>query len=265
MTEHIPKKSLGQHWLHDIDVLQAIVAKAAIAPSDFVVEIGPGLGTLTSELLATDATVLAIEYDDLLIAGLQAKYANRPNFQLTHGDVLTFNFNTLPTNYKVVANIPYYLTSQLLRILSDVTNKPVSADLLMQKEVTERVCAVPGDMSILAVALQSEYTATMGEFVPAALFTPPPKVDSLILHLERRSQPLVPSEERSAFMRIVKAGFSAKRKTLRNTISSGLHVSKETSTHLLETTHIIPERRAETLSLEEWKALYSNCQEFIKA
>lgn len=256
MNEHTPKKSLGQHWLHDQTVLDAIVKKAAVVPTDVVVEIGPGLGTLTEKLLATGARVIAIEFDESLLGGLRAKYTHVPNFELVHADVLQYNFNELPEGYKIVANIPYYLTSQLLRILSEVQNKPFSADLLMQKEVTERVCAVPSDMSILTVAVQSVYVATTGEYVPATLFTPPPKVDSLILHLEKLPHAVVPAEERKAFMQVVKAGFSAKRKTLRNTMSAGLHLSKQEATDLLESVHIIPERRAETLSLEEWKTLY---------
>ena len=185
MNEHAPKKSLGQHWLHDHAVLDAIVQKAAILPTDVVVEIGPGLGTLTEKLLATGARVIAIEFDESLLGGLRAKFSDTPNFELVHADVLQYNFNELPNGYKIVANIPYYLTSQLLRILSELQNKPASADLLMQKEVTERVCASPPDMSILSVAVQSVYAVAAGEFVPAELFTPPPKVDSLVLHIER--------------------------------------------------------------------------------
>jgi 16S rRNA (adenine1518-N6/adenine1519-N6)-dimethyltransferase len=112
-------------------------------------------------------------------------------------------------------------------------------------------------MSILSVAVQSVYAATTGEFVPAELFTPPPKVDSLVLHLEQLQQTIVPANERKAFMQVVKTGFSAKRKTLRNTISAGLHISKQDATELLEGARIVPERRAETLSLDEWKTLYA--------
>ncbi len=257
MSEYIPKKSLGQHWLQDKDTLLDIVSGADVLPSDTVVEIGPGLGTLTEYLLATGATIIAVEFDETLLGGLRAKFANRPNFQLIHADILKFDFNKLPTDYKIVANIPYYLTNQLLRILSDVSNKPICARLLMQKEVTERVCSVPGDMSILAVALQSEYSTLKGEFVPAKLFIPPPKVDSQVLHLERLNSPLILKIKRDDFMRLVKAGFSAKRKTLRNTLSSGLHLDKKAVEDLLSVVDINPQRRAETLSLSEWLQLYN--------
>jgi 16S rRNA (adenine1518-N6/adenine1519-N6)-dimethyltransferase len=136
-----PKKSLGQHWLHDNIVLDAIVQSATVTKQDTIIEIGPGLGTLTEKLLATGATVIAIEFDESLLGGLRAKYANRPNFQLVYADVLGYDLSTLPKNYKIVANIPYYLTSQLLRILSDTAHKPTCAALLMQKEVTKRVCS----------------------------------------------------------------------------------------------------------------------------
>lgn len=263
MSEYVPKKSLGQHWLHDDATLDAIVAAARIVSTDTVVEIGPGLGTLTAKLLATDATVIAIEFDESLLGGLRAKYANRPNFQLVHEDILKFNFSNLPKDYKIVANIPYYLTSQLLRILSDTANKPALADLLMQKEVTERVCAIPPQMSILSVAIQLEYAASKGIFVPAHLFTPPPKVDSLVLHLERLSGSQVEETKKHEFMRLVKAGFSAKRKTLRNTISSGEHISKQQAEDVLKAANIMPERRAQTLSINDWKRLYDTAVDML--
>ena len=187
---------------------------------------------------------------------LRAKYQNTPNFSLVYEDVLQYDFSALPAGYKIVANIPYYLTSQLLRILSDAPNKPASADLLMQKEVTQRVCASPPDMSILTVALQSVYATSEGAFVPAKLFTPPPKVDSLMVRLQVLPEPIVPVAHRKAFMRVVKAGFSAKRKTLRNTLSGGLQLTKPQVEELLDTLQIDPQRRAETLSLNEWKNLY---------
>lgn len=256
MSEYIPNKSLGQHWLNDSDTLDAIVTKAEVTANDVVVEIGPGLGTLTKKLLATGAKVIAIEFDDTLLGSLRAKFANDPQFELVHEDVLKYDFSKLPSGYKIVANIPYYLTSQLLRILSDSHNKPHSADLLMQKEVTQRVCATHNNMSILAVAIQSEFAASEGIFVAARMFTPPPKVDSLVLHLELLAKPLVPADARNDFMRIVKAGFSAKRKTLRNTFSSGLHLEKSTVEAMLGSVSIDPQRRAETLSLDEWLQIY---------
>jgi len=256
MSEYEPKKSLGQHWLNDVDVLQDIVASAAVEAGDTVVEIGPGLGTLTTQLLATGAKVIAIEFDETLLGNLKAKFAENTNFTLLHEDILKLDFSILPTNYKIVANIPYYLTSQLLRILSDTPFKPVTAALLMQKEVTERVCATPNDMSILAIAVQTEYDASSDIFVPAHMFTPPPKVDSLVLILNKINS-LVPAPERREFMKVVKAGFSAKRKTLRNTISAGLQLTKPQAEELLNSANISPDRRAETVSLPEWLKVYT--------
>jgi len=255
MSDVIPKKSLGQHWLYDDDSLDALVAAADLVPTDTVIEIGPGLGTLTSKLLATDATVIAIEFDEFLIGGLQQKFANRTNFQLFNEDILKFDFSKLPKGYKIVANIPYYLTSHLLRILSDSTNKPTRSVLLLQKEVAERVCAAPPKMSILSVAVQVEFTATLGLFVPAKLFTPPPKVDSQALVLAVRGDIIIEPTQKKEFMKLVKAGFSAKRKTLRNTISAGLQISKEDTEAILVKASIDPGRRAETLSLAEWTEL----------
>lgn len=257
MQQSSPKKSLGQHWLHDQNVLSSIAAHAKLEAINTVVEVGPGLGTLTDILLSSGATTIAIEFDQELLPGLRAKYSNRPNFQLVNEDILKFDFTTLPKSYKIVANIPYYLTSQLLRILSDIPNKPETAVLLMQKEVTERVCAIAPDMSILAVAVQTEYAVSEGELVTAAMFTPPPKVDSKVLVMTRCSTPVVASSERKDFMRVVKAGFSAKRKTLRNTLSAGLYMTKDSAERLLNTCNIAPKRRAETLTISEWVDLYN--------
>ena len=252
-----PKKSLGQHWLHDAAILRGIVAAVGITSDDTVLEIGPGLGTLTSHLIDTGAQVIAVEYDESLLGPLKARFADAPNFMLEYADILRFDFSALPAGYKIAANIPYYITSHLLRVLTDSPTPPVQAALLVQKEVAERVCAAPGDMSILAVAVQLEYEASLGDLVPAALFTPPPKVDSQVLILKKRSTPLFANLEKDRFMRLVKAGFSAKRKTLRNTLSAGMHLAKADIDARLSSVSIDPVRRAETLSLEEWHALYT--------
>lgn len=253
-----PKKSLGQHWLHDGETLDAIVGEAHLVPTDTVVEIGPGLGTLTEKLLATGAKVVAVEFDEVLLPALRARFADEPRFTLVHADILKYDFSKLPTGYKIVANIPYYLTSHLLRILTDSVTPPQCAVLLVQKEVAERVAAKPGDMGILTVIAQLEFAVSLGTVVPAALFTPPPKVDSQVLILQKRDSELFRGLRRKEFIRLVKAGFSAKRKTLRNTISAGLQISKPAAEALLAGANIDPGRRAETLSLAEWYELHKN-------
>ncbi len=252
---NIPKKSLGQHWLHDKDALDSIVAAADLTASDTVVEIGPGLGTLTEKLLATGAHVIAIEFDDELLGPLRARFEGTANFQLEHADILRYDFSAVPAHYKIAANIPYYLTSHLMRQLTDSVTPPERAVLLVQKEVAQRICAAPNDMSILTVAVQIEFEASLGILVPAALFTPPPKVDSQVIILQKRQSPLFEQLDKAKFMRVVKAGFSAKRKTLRNTMSAGLQLSKAEAEVVLEKAGIDAGRRAETLSLLEWHTL----------
>lgn len=251
MSNNIPKKSLGQHWLHDQASLQAMCDIAEVAKEDTVLEIGPGLGTLTEKLLATGAHVIAIEKDEHLAAKLSNKMTDR-SFYLQTGDILTYDLTQLPAGYKVVANIPYYLTSNLVRVLSESANPPQSATLLVQKEVAERLAAVPGKMSLLSVSAQIYFEPSLGPIVPPKLFTPPPKVDSQIVHLKRRKQPLYGDIDERQLFRLVKAGFSNRRKTLLNSLSAGLHVSKETATELLDRAGISPQTRPQELSLEQW-------------
>jgi 16S rRNA (adenine1518-N6/adenine1519-N6)-dimethyltransferase len=176
--------------------------------------------------------------------------------QIIQQDILSFDFTTLPAGYKVVANIPYYLTSNLLRLMCESPNHFSAAALLMQKEVAERVCAQPGSMSLLSVSVQFYCQAELGRLVPAALFTPPPKVDSQILTLTYRSEPRFPNVDTRHFFRIVKAGFAQRRKTLLNSLGAGLSLSREQTAALLATASIDPNTRAQNLSLEQWYALY---------
>lgn len=249
------KKALGQHWLEDDASLQAMVSLANVAVGDQVLEIGPGYGTLTEYLLAAGADVTALEFDASLVPGLLGKFADVPELRIEQGDVRTFDFTSMPPNFKVVANIPYYLTSNLIQLLSETPNQPTCAVLLIQKEVAERVVTQPGSMSILSVTSQFYWQTTLGPVVGAQLFTPPPKVDSQILVLQRRPQPLFSDVTPKAFFRLVKAGFSQKRKTLVNSLSGGLAISREAASLLLDQAQIDPRRRAQTLSLEEWHRL----------
>lgn len=249
-----PKKSLGQHWLHDRDTLAYIADCADISSEDTVLEIGPGLGTLTSELLRRAKKVIAVEFDEDLARKLPGQFPGK-NLEVIQSDILAFDLSGLPAGYKVVANVPYYITSKIVQLLMTAENKPAAAVLLVQKEVAERLAAIPGDMSILAVSAQMFAEVELGDTVPARLFTPPPKVDSAVIILRTRSSPLVDSQEEKQFFRLVKAGFSAKRKKLRSSLSGGLAISKDSvETHLAKA-NIELDKRAEDLSIDQWLSL----------
>jgi 16S rRNA (adenine1518-N6/adenine1519-N6)-dimethyltransferase len=259
-----PKKSLGQHWLHDESVLDDIRSSAGIVDGDTVLEIGPGLGTLTARLLDIGAEVTALEFDHDLANSLRENTtklvnntSNMDHLSVLEGDIRGFNFTTLSSPYKLCANIPYYLTSHLLRQLCDTNNKPEKVALLIQKEVAERVAAEDGKMSIISCFVHFYYDCFEGSVVPARLFTPAPKVDSQVLIMHRRNTRLFNIDEKK-FFRIIKAGFAGKRKNLRNTLSSGLGLEKDTIVMMLERAVIDPQRRAETLSLYEWKNIYDS-------
>ncbi len=255
------KKSLGQHWLDDQLSLQAICEAADISPSDVVLEIGPGHGSLTKQLLAHGAKVIAIEKDEELAAKLQAQ--NLPKLKVIAGDVLGFDFSVLPSPYKVVANIPYYLSSHLLRILGEINNPPAMAVLLLQKEVAERVCARQGHMSLLGIAVQLRFRPKTGMVVPAHLFVPPPKVDSQILILDLLPEPRFKDLDEKLFFRIVRAGFGERRKKLRGSLSGGLHISKEQADCLLKTAGINNDLRAQSLSLKDWYKMTKTFESFL--
>lgn len=252
-----PDKSLGQHWLHDRVVLEHIADCADIGPGDTVLEIGPGLGTLTSELLRRADNVIAVEFDPNLAQKLPGQFPGK-NLTVQNEDILQFDLSQLPAGYKVVANVPYYITSKIVQKLMTATNKPSVAVLLVQKEVAHRIAAEPGDMSILAISAQVFATASLGDIVPAALFTPPPKVDSQVVILQSRPEPLVAQEHEKAFFRIVKAGFSAKRKKLRSSLAGGLGISKTDAERMLLKADISPDSRAEDLAISDWLRLLSS-------
>ena len=233
-----------------------MVDSARIQATDTVLEIGPGLGTLTELLIHEADKVIAVEFDEKLAKDLPARVPS-DDLTVVRSDILSFDFTSLPPGYKVVANIPYYLTSNLIRVISETPNQPAVVVLLIQKEVAERVVAQPGAMSLLSVTAQFYWQTSLGIKVPAALFTPPPKIDSQILILERRSTALFPGVDAKSFFRLVKAGFSQRRKTLLNSLSGGLHLTKSETQALLATAKIDPRLRPQNLSLEEWHAVYT--------
>jgi len=249
-----PRKSLGQHWLHDENILEQIVESGDIKPGDTVLEIGPGLGTLTVKLLAKANKVIAVEIDESLATKL-AQTLTQDNLEIINQDILGFDLDSLPKGYKVVANIPYYITSKIVKFLMSAQNRPDVVVLLTQKEVAERIAAKPGKMSILAVSTQIFAEPDLGVVVLPEMFTPPPKVDSQVVILHTRSKPLMSDENMKAFFRVVKAGFSAKRKKLRTSLAGGLRMSKPEAERLLEAANIDPNARAETLSMSDWTRL----------
>lgn len=249
------KKSLGQHWLDDVASLEAICQAADIRPDDTVLEIGPGLGSLTELLVKKARRVIAVEFDTKLATDLPSR-VKAGNLEVVEQDILSFDLTGLALNYKIVANIPYYLTSNLIRVISETPNSPASATLLVQKEVAQRVAAEPGAMSILSVTAQFYWQVGLGQIVPSELFTPPPKVDSQVLILKRRPGPLFPDVDAKTFFRLVKAGFAQRRKTLLNSLSTGLHIDRDKVEDICRQANIEPSRRPQTLSLKEWHHLY---------
>lgn len=249
-----PNKSLGQHWLHDPLFLQEIADAADITPDDTVLEIGPGLGTLTSELLRRAKRVIAVEFDAELARKLPGQFPGK-DLEVVNQDIVSYDLSTLPDEHVVVANVPYYITSKIVQKLMTADNKPRMAVLLVQKEVAERIAAEPGDMSILAVAAQVYAEAELGVEVPREFFTPPPEVDSQVIILRIRPEPLVDRNDEKLFFRVVKAGFSAKRKKLRSSLAGGLTLPKEDIEALLARAEVSADRRAQDLSIAQWKRI----------
>lgn len=246
--------------MQDADALEAMCAAAEVQLDDVVLEIGPGFGTLTQHLLDWEAKVIALEFDETLIPALHQKFSKASaagSFSVEQGDIRSYDFSQLPAGYKVVANIPYYLTSNLIQLLSETTNPPLAAALLVQKEVAERVAAGPGAMSILSVTAQFYWEVSLGDKVPAKLFSPPPKVDSQILILQRRSKLPIVDADVKAFFRLVKAGYSQRRKTLLNSLSAGLRLDKTIVQSICQAADVETGRRAQTLTMDEWRALYA--------
>lgn len=248
------KKSLGQHWLSHKPTLESICESANLGQGDTVLEIGPGLGDLTRQLLKRAGRVIAVEVDDYLASRLEAEI-NNPKLEVIRADILKFDLSELPASYKVVANIPYYLTSNLIRVLSESPNSPRLMVLLVQKEVAERIAAQPGQMSLLSVSAQLYYRPQLGIVVPAGLFQPPPKVDSRVIILTRRPKPLFTDFDTKDYFKVVKAGFSGRRKKLRGSLAAGLAISKPQSDELLARAGIDGDLRAQNLNLQDWYEL----------
>lgn len=252
-----PHKGLGQNFLEDPTALEEIVSAADIDPTDTVLEIGPGLGSLTRYLALSAREVVAVELDRNLLPPLRAILSPYKNVRLIQGDILKLSAGELVNepNYIVAANIPYYITSAVIRHLLSSDKKPRRIVLTVQREVAQRICSAPGDLSLLALSVQVYGKPHIAARIPADAFYPVPKVDSAVLCVDIYPSPLISAEQIDTFFRLSKAGFSQKRKMLRNSLASGLHISPTEATDLLMRADIDPQRRAETLSIGEWQTL----------
>jgi 16S rRNA (adenine1518-N6/adenine1519-N6)-dimethyltransferase len=268
-----PKKHLGQHFLIDEAVLERILSTAELSLGDIVIEIGPGLGILTEGLARRGAKVIAVELDSKLVALLRKRLAAFPDVKIIHADILkviprqlfqdNLTASELARGYKIIANLPYYITSPVLSHFLEAQPQPSEMVVMVQKEVGETIAAAPGKMRFLSVKAQFYSKPAIISYVPAASFYPPPKVDSVILRLDVYSQPPIDVSDAASFFDIVMHGFSAPRKQLRNSLANSLEMPPSQVALLLEKAGIEAKRRAETLSLEEWRELWKVFTPFL--
>jgi len=252
MPNFKPKHHLGQNFLQDEEVLKKIVDAADLKSSDTVLEIGPGLGVLTKELVAKVSQVVAVEKDTKLILHLEKEFNNNKKLKLVNEDILRFHLKkNLPKEYKVVANIPYYLTSKLLQNFLESDHPPKTMVLMVQKEVGERLVAKPGGLSILGISVQIYSDVEIVDRVSRQSFWPVPEVDSVIIKITPKDKYLE-IEDKRLFFRIVKTAFSGKRKQIKNTIRDS---------DILWQAGIDQTLRPQDLSLDDWISLYKTCKE----
>jgi 16S rRNA (adenine1518-N6/adenine1519-N6)-dimethyltransferase len=253
------RKSLGQHFLVDEAVLKDIVTAAELSPADTVLEIGPGLGVLTRELAGQVGQVVAVELDDSLAAALKKEMAPYGNVSVVNESILKVDPASLVkgrSGYKVVANLPYYITAAALRHFLEASLAPALIVVMVQKEVAQAIAAAPGKLSLLAVSVQFYGLPQIVGYVPASAFYPAPEVDSAILKIVLNRKPPMAAHDREGFFRLVRAGFSAPRKQLAGSLANGLEIPKERAAALLAKAAIDAKRRAETLSIKEWVELW---------
>jgi 16S rRNA (adenine1518-N6/adenine1519-N6)-dimethyltransferase len=253
-----PSKGLGQHFLYERGIVQRMVKQAEVGPTDAVLEVGPGLGILTSELLLRAGEVVAIERDRQLISYLEQTFGDQPNFRLVPGDALTFRAADLfppDREFALVANLPYSAGSAIVRHYLEQPRRPTRLTVMLQLEVAERMVAQPPEMSVLGVATQFYTSARIAFEVPPPVFIPPPTVESAVAILDVKPTLPLPDDQHLAFFRIVNAGFRQKRKQVANSLAAELDMSKPAVTDWLDGAGIDPMRRAQTLTVEEWVRL----------
>jgi len=257
--QHTPRKQFGQHFITDRNILNKIVRAAEPEPSDVVLEIGPGLGHLTRALADTGARIVSVEVDRDLQKTLEEEFSGVPNVTILGGDILErapekWLENTRETPpYRVVANLPYYITSAILRYLLEADCPPTRLVIMVQREVAQQIIAKPPHSSLLGVSVQYYGKPRIVDIVPAGAFYPRPKVDSAIIRIDVAPPP--PDRDPILFFKIVRAGFGAKRKQLKNALANGLKITNDQASWMLARANIEPSRRAETLSLQEWDTL----------
>lgn len=258
-----PRKGLGQHFLKDRSVPPRMAEAAAVEADDCIVEVGPGLGVLTEELARRlnpeRGRLVAVELDGNLLPILRERFSEMPHVSFVQADVLEVAPHELSGGrpYKLVANLPYYITSAILRHFLETDDKPQSLTVMVQREVAERMAARPPEMSLLAVSVQFYGNPKIMFRVPPGAFNPPPKVDSVVIRVEVYPKGEEPVRVRSeaGFFKIAQAGFGQRRKQLANTLSSGLSLPKEQIIAALTRAGVEPSRRAETLTIQEWGKL----------
>lgn len=259
-----PKKSLGQNFLRDQEVLKKIIEVAKIKSDDNILEIGPGEGALSEKLMENAGKIIAIEKDDNLAKMLDSKWKRSDKIKVINSDILEVNLTELIEknnfqNYKVIANIPYYITSPIIKMFLEAKYIPSEMILMVQKEVAKRICALPGEMSILSISVQYCAKPEILFYVSKKSFWPIPKVDSAVIRIIPHNLTPSPSpskgEEGNAFFQVVKAGFSSKRKTLLNNLSNSFHISKEETEEKIKKAGLDPTQRAQELSVEDWEKL----------
>lgn len=252
-----PRKSLGQNFLIVESALERVAAAADLQPQDTVLEIGAGVGSLTRHLAAAARRVVAVEIDPLLIPILQSVLAPHPNVTVVQGDILAKPVAELvggvaPGAFKVAANIPYYITSAVIRHVMESAVRPGRIVLTVQKEVADRICAAPGKMSLLALSVQYFGSPSVAGRISADSFFPVPDVESAIVCVDLEASPDRNADVTKRLFRIARAGFSQKRKMLRNTISAGLRLAPAQAARILGQAGVDSGRRAETITVEEW-------------
>ena len=263
MLRHLgqkPRKSLGQNFIVDQAILDQVVTAAELTADDVIIEVGPGLGMLTRELGQQAGRVIAVEKDDWLAAVLKQELANSSKVSIINQDILKIRTIDLlggqVAKYKMVANLPYYIASAVLRHFLEVTPKPEIMVVMLQKEVADTIIAADGKMSLLSISVWMYGRPQIIDYVPATAFHPQPQVDSAIMKIDVYSKPALAVDDIDGFFNLVRAAFSASRKQLPNALAQGLGVSKAEMLSLLEAAGIMKKRRAETLALEEWHRLW---------